>query len=142
MPCVAMSHLYNTASAILLHLAAMAETETYEGSCHCGAVRYEVTMAPPERAFAGNCSICSRAGWLLAFVPADSFRMLSGEDVVSDYQFGKHSIHHHFCPTCGVRSYSRGKKPSGEEMVAINLRCVTGLDPTKLEVETYDCAAL
>jgi len=51
----------------------MSDPKTYEGSCHCGAVRYQVTMAPPEKAYACNCSICARAGWLLAFVPeADS----------------------------------------------------------------------
>lgn len=112
------------------------------GGCHCGAVRYEVTMEPPEKAFAGNCSICSRAGWLLAFVPSQAFHMLAGEDVVRDYQFGKHSIHHYFCPTCGIRSFSRGKKPDGEEMLAINLRCLAGLDATKLGVDTFDCAKL
>ena len=99
-------------------------------------------MAAPEKAFSGNCSICSRAGWLLAFVPAESFRLLAGESAVRDYQFGKHSLHHYFCPTCGIRSFSRGEKPDGEQMVAINLRCLTGLDATKLAVETYDCAAL
>src|SRR5262249_43928156 len=75
----------------------MSENKTYEGSCHCGAVRYEVTMAPPEKAFACNCSICSRAGWLLAFVPEETFRLVSGESALEDYQFGKKHIHHYFC---------------------------------------------
>ncbi len=120
----------------------MEETKTYEGSCHCGAVKFEVTMPPPAKAYAGNCSICMRAGWLLAFVPASSFRALSGEETMRDYQFGKKSINHLFCPTCGVRPFSRGQKPNGEPTVAINLRCLTTFDPTKLPVDSFDCAAL
>ena len=68
--------------------------------------------------------------------------MQSGEDAVRDYQFGKHTIHHYFCTTCGVRSFSRGAKEDGEPTVAVNLRCLTDFDATKLAVETYDCAAL
>ena len=99
-------------------------------------------MAPPEKAFAGNCSICMRAGWLLAFAPASAFTLKSGADVLRDYQFNKMSTHHLFCPTCGVRSFSRGKDKSGNEVVAVNLRCIAGLDPTKLPVQSFDCASL
>lgn len=115
---------------------------TYEGSCHCGAVKYEVTMAPPAKAFGGNCSMCSRTGALLAFVPASAFRLVSGSDAMRDYQFGKKSIHYVFCTTCGIRAYAHGKSAKGEESVAINLRCIPGLAAAKLPVETYDCAPL
>lgn len=121
----------------------MSETPTtYQGSCHCGAVRYEVTMAPPTKAAACNCSICSRAGWLLAFAPAASFKLLSGEERLKDYQFGKRHLHHLFCDTCGVRSFSRGSHPGGGEMVAVNLRCLADFDPTGLPVERFDGASL
>lgn len=99
-------------------------------------------MAPPTKAFACNCSICSRNGWLLAFVPATSFRLLGGDDALTDYQFGKRRTHHKFCHTCGVRSFSHGAGHDGTEMVAINLRCVADLDATALPVETFDGASL
>ncbi len=63
-----MSHFYNTPRAIRCTLARM-ETKTYEGGCHCGAVQYEVTIEPPTKAYNCNCSICSRAGWLLRSRP-------------------------------------------------------------------------
>jgi len=119
----------------------MSDTRIYSGSCHCGAVRYEVTMAPPQKAFACNCSICSRSGWLLAFVPAEGFRLLSGEDKLSDYQFGKMHSHHPFCGTCGVRSFSRGTDRAGKPTVAVNLRCLSEFDPTALPVQTFDGAS-
>ncbi len=119
----------------------MPET-TYEGSCHCGAVRYQVTMPAPGKGMACNCSICSRAGWLLAFVGGDSFRLLSGEDALVDYQFGRKHLHHTFCRTCGVHPFTTGTDKSGKKTVAVNLRCLTGVDPTKLQVEIFDGASV
>lgn len=115
---------------------------TYSGSCHCGAVRFEVRMPPPAKAFACNCSICSRAGWLLAFVEGDAFRLLAGEGALTDYQFGKMQIHHTFCRACGVHPFSRGDSPEGKPTAAVNLRCLAGLDFAKLPVETFDGASL
>jgi hypothetical protein len=120
----------------------MSDDTTYRGSCHCGAVHYEVTMAKPDKAYACNCSICMRAGWLLAFVPLETFKLTGGEDHLTDYQFAKKNTHHLFCKTCGVRSFSRGAGPDGKMMVAVNLRCLAGLDPTGLPVETFDGASL
>lgn len=114
-------------------------SDTYQGSCHCGAVRFEVTMPAPEKAMACNCSICSRAGWLLAFVAPGAVRVLQGEGALADYQFGKRSIHHTFCRTCGVRPFSRSADGTG---VAVNLRCLSGLDFARLPVESFDGASL
>jgi hypothetical protein len=118
------------------------EPKTFEGSCHCGAVHYQVSMKPPEKAFACNCSICSRNGWLLAFVGEQDFTLTAGADLLTDYQFGKKHIHHVFCRTCGVRSFSRGTDRDGKINYAINLRCLTGFDASKLPVETFDGASL
>lgn len=120
----------------------MSQERKYEGSCHCGAVKLEVTMAPPEKAFACNCSICSRIGWLLAFVREDAFTLRHAPDAVTDYQFGVKRTHHAFCKTCGCRAYSRGTDKEGKDTLAVNLRCLAGLDPTSLPVETFDGASL
>jgi hypothetical protein len=122
--------------------ACMSDKKTYAGSCHCGAVRYEVTMVPPEKAFACNCSICSRQGWLLAFVPAADFRLLADQGKLTDYQFGTKHSHHPFCRTCGIRSFSRGVDNEGKPRCAVNLRCLEGLDPTALPVHTFDGASV
>jgi hypothetical protein len=110
---------------------------TYVGSCHCGAVRYEVTMALGP-VTACNCSICGRTGSLLAFVPAAQFVLRSGDDVLRDYQFAKKRIHHLFCSTCGVKSFARGTAPDGGEMVAVNVRCLEGVDLESLTVKHFD----
>lgn len=116
----------------------MTEAKTHKGSCHCGKVRYEVTAAFDQPALSCNCSICQRKGTLLSFVPADSFRLISGRDDVTDYQFGTKNIHHLFCATCGVTSFATGTAPDGSRMVAINMRCLEDVDLKTLQIMEFD----
>jgi hypothetical protein len=109
----------------------MAEAKTYQGGCHCGAVRYAVTT-DLKQVIACNCSICSKKGLLLTFVPTAAFRLETGEESLQDYQFNKHVIHHRFCRICGVQPFSRGVAPNGAEMVAVNVRYLDGIDPGAL----------
>jgi hypothetical protein len=114
----------------------------YRGSCHCGKIAYEVEgeIGPVIEC---NCSICSRKGSLLWFVPRASLRLLTPEADASEYLFNKHLIHHRFCPTCGIHPYAVGKEPKeGREMAAINVRCLEGLDLTKLQVKSFDGRSL
>jgi len=117
----------------------MSETtsRTYTGGCHCGAVRYRVTM-DLAGAITCNCSMCSKTGAVITFVPADQFVLLSGEDVLADYQFNKKIIHHHFCTRCGIRSFARGIGRDGGEIRAINVRCLDGVDVDSVPITKYD----
>jgi len=115
----------------------MAE-KTYAGGCQCGRVRYEATVDLEKPVISCNCSMCGRSGTLLTFVPADHFKLQSGADALSDYQFNKHLIHHKFCSTCGIKSFALGKGKDGTEMVAINARCLDDVDLDKLNVNKFD----
>src|SRR4051812_31878101 len=97
----------------------------YEGGCHCGKVRYEVDLTI-DKLLACNCSICAKRGHLLAFTPAENFKLMSGEDNLTDYLFGKRTIHHLFCSTCGVSSFARSVH-EGKDFRAINARCLDGI---------------
>src|SRR5205814_606775 len=107
---------------------------TYSGGCQCGKVRYEVSLELGE-VIACNCSRCGRLGSLLAFAPAANFKLLAGEDATTEFQFNKHVIHHLFCSTCGIQSFARGKRPDGGEMVAVNARCLDGVEVDQLKVK-------
>ncbi len=109
----------------------------HTGGCHCRAVRYEVD-AEFDSVVACNCSLCAKRAFLLCFVPEGRFRLLSGEDRLTDYQFATQTIHHLFCRTCGVESFSHGTAPDGTRMVAINARCIDDLDVGALPVTHYD----
>ena len=115
----------------------MSDEKAYTGGCHCGAVRFNVRMAL-EGAVTCNCSICSKTGTMLAFVPASQFELVSGSDALSDYQFGKKRIHHLFCKRCGVRSFARGAMPNGDPIAAVNVRCLDGVDLDAVPLKKYD----
>jgi hypothetical protein len=111
------------------------------GGCHCGAVRYEVTT-DLEKVISCNCSICVKRGSLLTFVPAGEFKLLSGEGTLTDYQFGRKTIHHLFCPSCGIESFAKGQMPDGTKMVAVNVRCLDGVDLASLDPKPFDGKSL
>ena len=115
----------------------MVET-TQHGGCHCGAVRYSVDVDPSQGGITCNCSICSRSGTILAFVPAAKFTLEKGNEQLASYKFNKMHIDHLFCKTCGIKSFARGKGRDGSEMVAINLRCLDDIDLSKVPTKEVD----
>ncbi|HEU4475106.1 MAG TPA: GFA family protein [Methyloceanibacter sp.] len=92
------------------------------GSCHCGAVRFEV-LAPDEiEARECNCSICAKAGYLHLIVERERFRLTRGADKLANYTFNTGTAQHHFCSICGVKSfYVPRSKPDG---FSVNVRCL------------------
>jgi hypothetical protein len=115
----------------------MPETKTYTGGCHCGRVRYEVATDLAV-VIECNCSHCSKRGLLLTFVTPDKFKSVAGDDGLMDYQFNKKMIHHLMCPDCGIESFARGTAPNGQEMVAINVRCLDDVDLKELSPVPFD----
>ena len=113
----------------------------YKGSCHCGKVAFEVEGEITQVTDC-NCSICSRTGWLLWFVPRQQLRLLTPEVDLGTYTFGQRTIKHRFCPKCGIHPFGEGADPSGNQMAAINVRCLEGVDLSPLPVKHFDGRSL
>ena len=64
--------------------------------------------------------------------------LIAGEDATTEYQFNKHVIRHLFCSTCGIQSFGRGVAPSGQAMVAVNVRCLDDVDVFSLKPQQVD----
>jgi hypothetical protein len=114
---------------------------TYRGSCHCGRIAFEVE-GELAHAMDCNCSYCSRKGSVLWFVPRDHFTLLTNDEDLASYSFGKKSIQYRFCPSCGVHAYGEGTDPTGKQMVAVNVRCLEDVNLDELTVQHFDGRAL
>jgi hypothetical protein len=117
-------------------------SQKHEGGCHCGKVRYQVELDLASEMATCNCSICGKTGAIMAFVPAGSFTLVSGEDALKDYQFNRKNIHHEFCAECGVRSFSHGTGSDGSRMYSVNVRCIDDVDLAALRTKGFDGKSL
>jgi hypothetical protein len=62
--------------------------KTYNGSCHCGAVRFRFRSEEITSGCRCNCSICIRRGVVMSsryFTP-DEFELLDGKEALTVYQ--------------------------------------------------------
>lgn len=109
----------------------------YHGSCHCGKVAFDVELEI-DSALACNCSICSRRGSLLAFAPRSNLVLQTPDTELATYTFNKHVIKHRFCKTCGILPFGEGVDPKGNSTVAVNIRCLDGLDLDTVPITKWD----
>lgn len=108
----------------------------HRGGCHCGAVTFEVLAPADVEIDDCNCSICSATGFLHLIVPKDRFRLISGEDMLTDYQFNTKTAHHLFCNVCGVKSfYIPRSHPDG---VSVNFRCLDKTGFKRIAMASFD----
>lgn len=95
---------------------------THRGGCHCGRVRYEFAAEADLVVSECNCSVCSKSGYLGVIMPRERFRLLCGEEHLSEYTFNTGTARHRFCRHCGIKSfYVPRSHPDG---ISVNLRCI------------------
>ena len=110
-------------------------TETMEGGCHCGRVRFRVT-ADLEGVTYCNCSICTKKGFLHLIVPQDCFELISGKDDLTTYQFNTEVAKHTFCKHCGMHPFYVPR--SDPDKIDVNVRCLDDVDVATIKPHTFD----
>lgn len=108
----------------------------HTGGCHCGRVRFEVLAGEDIAVSACNCSICAKSGYRALIVPEERFTLLRGEDALSTYTFNTGVAQHHFCSTCGIKSfYVPRSHPNG---ISVNVNCLDEGTVKSVTVRPFD----
>ena len=113
--------------------------QTWQGSCHCGRVRFQVETDFPELTRC-DCSICRRKNALMVKVHESRFTLLAGEDALTEYRFHTRTARHFFCSTCGIYPFHR--KRVTPDFVGVNVLCLEGFDPAGIPVRATHGAAM
>ena len=110
---------------------------TYEGGCHCGAVRFQVVVNN-HKVDDCNCSICVKKGFLHLIVTQEEFNLLQGEDVLKTYKFNTGVAQHKFCGICGIHAFYIPR--SHPDCIDVNVRCLDGNIIENFEIMPFDGA--
>lgn len=109
--------------------------ELYKGSCHCGAIQFEVSAPQDLELVRCNCSICFKSGFLHLIVPKSRFTLVKGEEFISTYRFGTMVAAHTFCKICGIKPfYTPRSNPDG---VDVNAHCLDPA-PRQFSISEFD----
>jgi hypothetical protein len=118
------------------------DMEIRKGSCHCGAVEFEVELANGlGKLRRCNCSLCKRKGAIMANVPIERLRVTKGQDKLTLYQWNTRQAKHYFCSICGI--YTHHQRRSVPTEFGFNVACIEGVNPYELgEVPVGDGASM
>jgi hypothetical protein len=105
--------------------------QAYTGSCHCGAIRFEIETDFPELTTC-DCSICRRKNALMVRVHERQFRLLSGATSLAEYQFHTRTAKHYFCKVCGIYPFHR--KRVTPDYYGINVHCLHDFESAGIPV--------
>ena len=107
----------------------------YQGSCHCGAVKFEVEAGEHIEVERCNCSICNMSGHLHLIVPSSCFKLLTDESELQTYTFNTGVARHTFCKTCGIKPfYIPRSNPDGAD---VNVNCLDDI-PANMTIVEFD----
>lgn len=104
----------------------------YNGSCHCGRIRFEV-RAELDHVRVCDCSICRRRGALIHRVEESDFKLITPLEDLATYKFHTQQATDYFCPRCGILPFRRPR--TAPNMWAVNVRCLEGVDLDAIAVE-------
>lgn len=106
-----------------------------DGSCHCGAVRFHVKLTDGFHTIRRcTCSYCRMRGAVAVSANLGDIDFLSGEDLLTLYQFNTKEAKHYFCSNCGI--YTHHQRRSNPNQYGVNVACLDGISPFDFEEVT------
>jgi hypothetical protein len=114
------------------------KAQKHAGSCHCGAVRFEVEV-DASAATRCNCTICTKLGTTGTNVKPHAFTLLAGQESLGEYVWGHKVATRYFCKRCGVHCFGRGYLDVlGGDFVSVNFNCLDDVDLVDVKLMYWD----
>jgi hypothetical protein len=107
----------------------------YSGGCHCGRVRFRASGELTQVSVC-NCSMCTLKGFIHWIIAPEQFELLSGAEDLTVYRFNTGTAAHKFCRHCGIHSFYTPR--SDPDKVDVNVRCLEGVDLSKIAPHSFD----
>lgn len=113
-------------------------TTHYQGSCHCGAIKFSYDGDEITSGLRCSCSICSRKGAMMSpqAIPKKDLHIEADDNDVGLYQFDNKVARHYFCKTCGI--YTHNEMLRMPEHMRVNIGCIDDLDSSDFDVQVFD----
>lgn len=111
----------------------------YRGSCHCGAVTFRIDAEITELTTC-DCSLCVKKNALMTKVHESQLTILSGEDMLTLYQWNTRRAKHYFCSCCGIYTFHR--KRAAPDHYGVNIQCLDGFDHSRIPVRATQGATM
>ena len=104
------------------------DIERMSGACHCGRVRFSVTLTDGlHSARRCTCSYCRMRGAIAVSADLDGLTIDAGEDALRVYRFNTMTAKHYFCAHCGI--YTHHQRRSDPSQYGVNVACLDGISP-------------
>ena len=107
----------------------------WAGSCHCGAVRFQVEAEIIELTTC-DCSLCVKKNAVMAKVHESALTITSGEGHLSLYRWNTRVARHYFCSRCGIYTFHR--KRAAPDHFGINVFCLDGFDAASVPLRATE----
>ena len=108
--------------------------KTYDGGCHCGALRFTARVDVSADTGKCNCTVCRKMRLWSDKADAATFTLTAGTEALTDYMGCSDVAHHFFCKTCGIHAFDRIDTPNmtGAVYYNVSIACLDGLDVDEL----------
>lgn len=107
----------------------------HSASCHCGQVKFEIESDIAELTTC-DCSLCKKKNALMVKVHKDHLTLLSGSEILSEYQWNTRVARHFFCSECGIYTFHR--KRSLPDHYGVNIHCLDDFDMEAVPVRATE----
>ncbi len=108
------------------------DRDVWRAACHCKAIQFEVKLTDGlNTARRCTCSFCRMRGAVAVTAERGGITFISGESLLTLYQFNTGTAKHYFCSVCGI--YTHHQRRSNPNEYGVNVSCLDGISPFDFE---------